>query len=70
MRGVIDIVIGLVVLFGGGALGIAWIVFCFGTVIVGLLLLFLAPWVLFSPLTLCIAFGGAMIRNGWGQASG
>lgn len=65
MRGLLTMLIGLVVFFGGGGLGIAWIVFCFGTVVVGLLLLFLAPMILFSPLTICLALGTEMMRNGW-----
>lgn len=69
MQAILNIVVGLAVLVGGGALAITWIIFCFGTVVVGLLLLFLAPWVLFSPLMFSLALGSAMIRDGWSRLS-
>jgi len=41
-------------LIGGGIAAVAWVVFCFGTVIVGVLLLMFAPGVLYAP----FAFAG------------
>lgn len=63
MRALFNIAIGLMVLLGGGALSIAWIFLCFATVVVGLLLLYLAPGILFSPLLLSLALGVAMVRE-------
>ena len=70
MRGIVEIITGLVVFLGGGALAIAWIAFCFGTVVVGILLLVFAPWILFSPLMFSLALGTATMRSGWEKLSG
>jgi hypothetical protein len=43
---------------------IAWLVFCFGSVVVGLLLLFLAPGLLIAPFVVIATMGGGLISRG------
>ena len=58
------IALGLAILIGGGSLAVAWIVFCFGSVVIGVVLLVLAPGILFMPLVLAIAAGQFHYRHG------
>ena len=53
------IIIGILSLIGGViiwgvaiSLLVSWLVFCFGSVIVGVLLLFFAPYILLAPLAI------------------
>ncbi|MDC9728769.1 MAG: hypothetical protein PSN04_05480 [Methyloprofundus sp.] len=50
-------------MIGGGTAGIAWLAFCFGSVIIGVLLLFFAPAILLLPFEVAI-YGIALIKNG------
>jgi hypothetical protein len=67
MVGIIRIIVGLFLLVGGASLGIAWIIFCFGTVIVGIVLLIFAPQVLIAPLFFFVALGMGTINAGLEQ---
>jgi len=50
-------------MIGGGMAGIAWLAFCFGSVIIGILLLFFAPQILLLPF-LVAGHGISLIQNG------
>jgi len=50
-------------MIGGGTAGVAWLAFCFGSVIIGILLLFFAPAILLLPFEVAI-YGIALIKNG------
>jgi len=60
---IVLIVAGAALYLLGFSLTIAWIVFCFGTIIIGVLLLLFSPSVLIAPLTISIA-GQAMMKTG------
>lgn len=68
--GLVFILTGLLLMFGGLVAQIAWIGFCFGTVIVGLLMLCFAPALLFLPFTLMMASGTALWGSGILMVSG
>ncbi len=44
---------------------VAWLGFCFGTVIIGVLMIFLAPLILFAPLTIGFSSGLALWGSGF-----
>lgn len=48
------------------SLGIAWLALCFGTVIVGIAILLLAPGILFLPFTWGLTLATALIASGAG----
>lgn len=53
LKGIVQIAIGLALIVGGALAGIAWLTLCFGTVVIGIVLLLLAPHILVLPLSLC-----------------
>lgn len=57
-------IIGVALMIGGVIAEIAWLGVCFGTVIIGVLLLFFAPGILLAPLLFCISIGTAFIAAG------
>lgn len=52
--GVFQVIAGVSLWALSLSLELTWVVFCFGTVIIGLLLLFFAPYVLLFPLALTV----------------
>lgn len=50
-------------MIGGGMAGIAWLGFCFGSVIIGVLLLIFAPQILLLPFFVA-GHGISLIQNG------
>lgn len=68
--GLVFILSGLLLICGGLVAQIAWLGFCFGTVFVGLLMLFFAPALLFLPFTLMMASGTALWGSGIVMVSG
>ena len=50
-------------IIGGVILEIAWLGVCFGTVIVGIVMLIFAPGLLLIPFTFCITAGFAIISS-------
>lgn len=58
------VVAGTAIIFVGWSAGIAWLGFCFGTVVVGLLMLFLCPTILLLPFSLSTTPGLALITVG------
>lgn len=65
IKGILKIFIGLALLLFGTPLALSWIAFCFGTVIIGIALLFFAPQILFTPLVASVGLGFVFIREGW-----
>ena len=66
--GLLFVICGLFVMIGAVAAEIAWLGLCFGTVIIGIVMLFLAPHVLFAPFMIGIGMtlwesGLAMISD-------
>jgi hypothetical protein len=64
LKGALQIAGGLGLWAFGITIGVAWIAFCFGTIVIGVLLLLLAPWVLLAPFTFGIVPGNAMLALG------
>ena len=62
--GVIALLLGSTVVVGSIAIWLVWLAFCFGTVIVGLALLFLAPAVLIAPIVIGGGYGLKLIAIG------
>ena len=63
--GLVFILCGVALIVGGVIAEIAWLAFCFGTVIVGILLLFFMPIILLAPLTFGWAIGIGLIDKGF-----
>jgi hypothetical protein len=64
IKGAFQILCGVGLWIFGIAIGVSWIGFCFGTIVVGVLLLLLAPWLLLLPFTFGTTPGTAMIALG------
>jgi hypothetical protein len=58
------VLLGSSVVIGSVIVWFAWLAFCFGTVIVGIALLFLAPAILIAPLLIGGRFGLSLIAVG------
>jgi len=70
IKGGLQILGGLGLWVLGVTLGVSWLVFCFGSVIVGLLLLFLAPGLLLAPFGIGMGTGTAMLALGFANWHG
>ncbi len=57
--GLFQVILGVLLVVGGVLLGVAWLAFCFGSIIVGILLLLFAPGILVAP------FGVAYLGMGY-----
>ena len=64
VKGVLQILGGLGLWAFGITIGVAWIAFCFGTIVIGVLLLLLAPRILLMPFSIGIVPGDAMLALG------
>lgn len=51
-------ILALAFLIGGVVAEIAWLGFCFGTVVIGIALLFIAPKVLLAPMVMSFELAG------------
>jgi len=60
LAGVFQILAGLALWALTISLEISWLAFCFGTVIIGVLLLFFAPYVLLFPLAIAVPANGLL----------
>jgi hypothetical protein len=58
------LVCGVLMILGGLAAEVAWLTFCFGTVIIGILLLVFSPAILFLPFTMVTLAGTAFWGTG------
>lgn len=64
IKGILQILAGIGLWAFGITIGVAWIGFCFATVIVGVLLLIFASWALVLPFSFGIVPGNALIALG------
>lgn len=64
IKGVLQILGGLGLWAFGISIGVSWIALCFGTVVIGVLLLLFAPGVLLAPFMFGIVPGNAMLALG------
>ena len=62
--GIMQLFFGLALLIGGGMAGVSWLAFCFGSIIIGVILLFVAPNILFLPFGLSV-YGLMHIEAGY-----
>ncbi len=63
-------ILGLVIIAFGIFLEVIWLGVCFGTVIIGILLLIFAPSILFFPFNLFLAIGLTVMRGVQYKSSG
>jgi|TARA_B110000908_G_C10253483_1_gene453735 hypothetical protein len=64
LKGLILILIGLSLIGTGIALTIAWIGFCFGTLVIGVLLLIFSPAILIAPFAIFSLPGWGLVEKG------
>jgi len=64
LLGLIFILSGVLLMIGAVVAQIAWLGLCFGTVIIGVLMIFFAPLLLFAPFTLLFGTGTALWGSG------
>ncbi len=64
LMGLLFLLTGIGVFVGTIAAEIAWLGFCFGTIIIGVLLLFFAPAILFFPAQIGFVTGMAIWTGG------
>jgi hypothetical protein len=64
LSGLLLLMCGLGMMIGALVIEIAWLGFCFGTVIIGIAILFVAPLLLMAPFTLVFASGTAAWASG------
>ena len=62
--GLIFIISGILMMIAAVAAEVAWLGLCFGTVIIGVLMFFFAPLLLFMPFTFLFATGTALWGSG------
>lgn len=67
--GLLFIVGGVLMMVGGLVAQVAWLGFCFGTVIIGILMLFFAPALLFLPFTILMLMGTSLWGSGLAMLS-
>ncbi len=60
---IFKMILGAGFIIGGILLEIAWLGVCFGTVIIGLLLLIFSPGILLAPFTFGLASGLVLIES-------
>lgn len=65
LLGLLLILSGVLLMIGAVAAQIAWLGLCFGTVIIGILMLFFAPFLLFAPFTFLFGTGTALLGSGF-----
>jgi|APLak6261703504_1056268.scaffolds.fasta_scaffold01284_4 hypothetical protein len=62
--GLLQIICGIGLWMFGVTIGLSWLAFCFGSVVIGILLLFFAPYIIFLPFSFGIVPGNGMILMG------
>lgn len=55
---------GVALVLVGWGLGVSWVIFCFGSIVVGVLLLLFAPQFLVAPFSISFYLGGGVVRKG------
>jgi len=61
--GIISIIAGIAVWGVAITAALSWLAFCFGSVIIGVVLLFVAPYILFAPIAIGMP-GSALLVYG------
>lgn len=64
LNGLVLMMVGGLIVLGAGIAEVAWLGFCFGTVIVGLLMLFFMPGLLFAPFNFGFLIGSPIFIAG------
>lgn len=64
LLGLVFILSGVLLMIGAVVAQIAWLGLCFGTVIIGILMVFFTPLLLFAPFTLLFGTGTALWGTG------
>ena len=64
LLGWVQLMVGIVLWIFAITVGVAWIGFCFGTVIIGILLLFFAPRILIFPTAFLSVFANGFLLVG------
>jgi hypothetical protein len=64
IKGILQIILGVTVFIGGIVLGCTWVAFCFGSVVIGVLLLLFKPTVLLLPFSFGTVPGIALFYLG------
>lgn len=64
LYGLVLMILGGLIVIGAAITEVAWLGFCFGTIIVGLLLLFFMPGLLFAPFNIGFLVGSPIFING------
>lgn len=64
LKGLLLILLGMLLVGAGIGLTIAWIIFCFGTVIIGILILLFCAPVFLLPYSVVANPGWKLINNG------
>lgn len=63
-KGLFQICLGIAIILGFGAIGVAWVTACFATVVVGILLAIFAPGILLFPFGIAMN-GIAYVESGF-----
>ena len=64
VKGAFLVLLGLAMLIGGLAASVVWVGFCFGTIVIGVLLLLFAPQILYLPFVASVTIGGGVVAIG------
>ena len=59
----IKLLIGAAIIVGAIVIEISWLAICFGSVLLGVILLIFAPHILFAPFTIGTALGLALMAS-------
>ena len=64
LLGLLFVICGALIIIGAFVAEIAWLGFCFGTVVIGILMLLMAPGLLFAPFIFLFGTGAALWGSG------
>ncbi len=69
LLGLLFIISGVLMMIGAFVAEIAWLGFCFGTVVIGVLMLFFAPLLLMAPFFFLFGIGTTLWASGMAMIS-
>ncbi len=64
LLGLLFIICGVLMMIGAVVVEIAWLAFCFGTVVIGILMLIFSPTLLFAPFVFLMGIGTLLLGSG------
>jgi hypothetical protein len=67
LNGLVLMILGGLIVVGAAVAEVAWLMFCFGTVIVGIFMLFVMPALLIAPFVIGFASGSAIFLAGFNK---